>query len=165
MLKDIAISKSELAELARLNNVSMEKTEEYQKGVTLGYAKNKLYGLIENSGGRLIIANKKGENCYINKNSVDKMLSASSKSIENNFSAGQHFAAVADIINLYKNSVKVLTHPDKKGSGNIGAIHRYVAPLYDNNIVYITVKEVTKVGNKIYSIELMELGKLEGKFE
>jgi len=159
MLKDIAISESELATLSRLNNISIEKMEEYQKGVTLGYAKNRVYSQIENSGiSRLIITNKNGEEGYINKDSVNKMLSSYVDSINNGFNEAQHFAAVADIVNLYGNSIKVLTHPDRKGSHNVKAINRFVTQLYGNSFALITGKEIVENGRKIYNLELIKLG-------
>jgi hypothetical protein len=60
-----------------------------------------------------------------------------------------------------ENSVKVLSHPDKNGYGDV-TIHRFTALLFGHNVVYITLKEVNKYGKRIYSIELIELGKLEG---
>ncbi|MCL2283238.1 MAG: hypothetical protein FWC26_07970 [Fibromonadales bacterium] len=73
--------------------------------------------------------------------------------------------AAADIENLFSNSVKIITHPDKKSDRNIRAIHRFVTPLYGDNVVFITVKEATIEGKRIYSIELIELGELEGKLD
>jgi len=147
-------------------NVPEEKAREYREGKTLGYAKSKLYGIIEMNGGkRFVITSKDGTKGYINKHSVDKMLSNISKykNEETNITPAQHYAAVADIEYLFKNAIKFLIHPDKKGGGNVEAIHRYAAPLYSDNIAYITVKTITEEGNKIHSIELIEIGKLEGK--
>jgi len=130
---------------------------------TLSYAKSKLYAQIESSGGKLIIKNKAGEEGYINKDSVNKMLSSSADSVKNGFNESQHFSAVADIVNLYENSVKVLTHPDRKGSHNVKNIDRFVALLYDDKFAFITGKEIIENGRKIYNLELMKLGRLEGK--
>jgi len=146
-------------------NVPEEKAKEYERGTTLGYAKNRLYSQIESNGnGRLTIKRDNGEEAYINKGSVDKMLSAAGSSTKNGvFTKEQHFAAVANVDNLYRNSTKALTHPDKKFARNITAIQRRVAPLFGDRIAYLTVKEIEKQGKKIHSIELIELGKLEGK--
>jgi len=163
MAKEFAISESVLAAATCFVGISKEKAEEYQRGATLGYAKNRVYSQIENSGcGRLIIKSKDGEEGYINKDSVNKMLSSYVDSVNNGFNEVQHFAAVADIVNLYENSIKVLSHPDKKGSLNVKAINRFVAPLYENSFALITGKEIVDNGRKIYNLELIKLGRLEG---
>ena len=87
---------------------------------------------------------------------------AVNKSKANGFTAEQHFAVASDIDNLYRNSVKVLTHNDKNNDQNIAAIHRFVAPTFGDNAAYITIKEATAHGKRIYSVEVIELGKLEG---
>jgi hypothetical protein len=84
------------------------------------------------------------------------------KSVNNGFTKEQHFAVVSDIDNLFRNSVKVLTHPDKSKDPNVKAMHRFAASLFGNNIAYITVKEATEQGKRIYTVELIEMGKLEG---
>ncbi len=67
-----------------------------------------------------------------------------------------------NIENLFKNSVKVLTHADRNSDPNVVAMHRFATPLFENNTAYITVKEATEQGKRIYSVELIEIGKLEG---
>ena len=36
-------------------------------------------------------------------------------------------------------------------------------PLFTDNVAFITIKEATEQGKRIYSVELIEIGKLEGK--
>jgi len=139
-----------------------EKIEEYKRGISIGKAKSVLYKLIKNNGGKLILKSRDGEEGYVSKKSADKLLSSVNKSVHNNFAAEQHFAAVANIDNLFRNSIKVLTHLDNKNRKNILAIHRFVAPLYGDNVAFITVREIAEGEKKIYDIELIELGKLEG---
>ena len=143
-------------------NVPEEKAKEYERGTTLGYAKNTLYGEIEKSGGRIVIKNKDGEEGYINKSSASKIVNATRKSVKNGFTEEQHYAAAADIVNLYRNSIKILNHPDEKRRRNVESINRFVAPLYGDNVVYITGKEIIDGGKKIHSLELSGIGKLEG---
>jgi len=38
-------------------------------------------------------------------------------------------------------------------------MHRFVAPLFGDNAAYITVKEATEHGKRIYSVELIEMRK------
>jgi hypothetical protein len=141
-----------------------EKARMYESGVSLGKAKSRLYGLIEGNGGKpLTIKSKDGEAAELNKKSIDKMLSAVYKSIQNGFTAEQHFAAVSNIDSLFENSAKVLTHLDNKNRRSITAIYRFIAPLFEDNAAFITVREIAESGKKIRSVELIELGKLDGK--
>jgi len=84
------------------------------------------------------------------------------KSLDNGFTREQHYAAASDIDSLFKKSVQVMSHADKYGDPNVKAIHRFAAPLFGDNVAYITVKESTEHGKRIYTVELMEIGKLEG---
>jgi hypothetical protein len=143
-----------------------EKTNVYQNGMNRKDAANKLLELIKNNGNKpIVIKSKDGEEAYLSKTSVGKLVSetAAQKSIANGFTKEQHFAAASNIYNLFKNSTKVLTLPDKSGDPNVKAIHRFAAPTFGDNGVFITVKEATEQGKRIYSIELIEMGKLEGK--
>jgi len=90
---------------------------------------------------------------------------AVNKSIDNGFTRTQHYAAVSDIDYLFKKSVKLWERPDKYGNLDVVAIHRFAAQLFGNNVAFITVKEVREHGKKIYTAELIEIGKLEGKLE
>jgi len=112
------------------------------------------------------ITSKDGEVARLSSNSIDNMLSgkkliASTKGKE--ISPRQYFAIVSDIESLFVNSTKVLTHPDYKNDVNMKATHRFVAPLYRDKIAFITVKEAIVEGKRIYNIELIETGELEGK--
>jgi len=166
MLKDIAISKSELTEAAAKKSIEEEKATDYEKGFNKGIIANR-----ENAQKRLkllvsnLIKNKDGVEVRLSSNNVNKLVSGKSVgiSIKNGFTASQHFAAAANIDNLFKNSSKILTHTDRDNDPNIKAMHRFVAPLFGNNVAFITVKESVEHGKRIYSIELMEIGELEGK--
>jgi hypothetical protein len=142
-----------------------EKAELYQKGTSKKEAAARLKELIKNNGRKpLIIKSLDGEEARLSKNSIGKLMSdpAIKKSVDNGFTKEQHFAAVYDIDNLFKNSVKILAHPDKSGDPNVKAMHRFAAPLFGDNTAYITVKEATEQGKRIYTVELIEMGKLEG---
>jgi hypothetical protein len=146
-------------------NVSEEQASLYQNGIELKKAVAILKESIKNNDEKqLTIKNIDGEEATINKKTIGKMLAPKTvnKSVENGFAKEQHFAVASDIENLYKNSIKVLTHMHNESNLDIKAIHRFVAPIYKDNGVFITVRELTEHGKKIYSIELVELGKLEG---
>ena len=148
------------------HNVPEEKAAMYKEGISLDNTQNRLLGLLGENN-QTILKSIDGEEVKLSKTSIGKLLSktAINKSINNGFTINQHFAAAADIDNLFANSIKVLTHPDRIRDPNVKAMHRFVAPLFGDNAAYITVKEATEQGKRIYSIELIELGKLEGNMK
>jgi len=148
-------------------NVPENKETEYKNGTDRNNAIKRLIELIkDNNNNPVIVKNaKEGDEARISTNSIRKLVSepAVKKSTANGFTKKQHFAAVADIDNLFRNSIKVLTHSDKNNDRNVKAMHRFVAPLFGDNAAFITIKEATEQGKRIYSVELIELGKLDGK--
>jgi len=139
--------------------LKMEQVE-YQKGTDRSCAVTRLENLIKSNNNQpIVMRSKDGEEAKLSKNSIQKLVSedAIKKSVDNGFKREQHFAVVADIDNLFRNSVKVLSHPDRNNDPNVKAMHRFSAPLYDNNVAYITVKEATEHGKRIYSVELIEM--------
>jgi len=139
-----------------------ERTDIYLKGTDRSSAVMRLENLIKSNNNQpIVIRSKDGEEAKLSKNSIQKLVSedAIKKSVDNGFKREQHFAAVADIDNLFKNSVKVLSHPDRNNDPNIKAMHRFAAPLFGDNAAYITVKEATEHGKRIYSVELIEMRK------
>jgi len=148
-----------------LANVSEEKADMYRNGMNRKEAALKLIGLIIDNGNEpILIKSRDGEEARLSRNSVNKLVSETSvkKSVNNGFTAAQHFAVASDIDNLFRNSVKVLTHADRNNDPNVVAMHRFATTLFGDNTAYITVKEATEQGKRIYSVELIELGKLEG---
>jgi len=150
-------------------DVSEEKAKMYEDGTIDGKSANIKMAeeKIRQHLGE-IITSKDGIDARVSSNSIGKLVSgdairASKKSQK--FTAKQHLAAAADIVDLFKNSIKIYEHPDIKNDPNIKGMYRFIAPLYNNNVAFITVKEATIQGNRIYSIELIELGRLEGKLE
>jgi hypothetical protein len=146
-------------------HVSEEKAREYQIGMNFKDSVNKLRKLI---GEGLVLKNKNnGEEVNLSKRSIGKLVSnaAVNKSIANGFNREQHYAVASDIGDLFKNSIKLLKHPDKHGNLDVVAMHRFAAPLFGSNAAYITIKEAREQGKRIYTIELMEIGKLEGILE
>jgi hypothetical protein len=150
--------------LAKAGKVPEDKARLYQNGIGKKEATIRLKELIKNNGSKpLAIKNIEGEEARLSGTSIGKLVSdaAVQKSIANRFTKEQHFAAAAYIDSLYKNSVKMLSHPDKNGYNDV-TIHRFASPLFGNNAAYITLKEVNEYGKRIYTVELVELGKLEG---
>jgi hypothetical protein len=80
------------------------------------------------------------------------------KSIDNGFTAEDHFYAVSKVKNLYRNARPAGQAPDKHGDPNILSIRRFSASLTLKDgrtaTALITVKEYVRDENKIYSLEL-----------
>jgi hypothetical protein len=150
--------------LAKAGKVPEDKARLYQNGMGKKEATLRLKELIKNNGSKpLAIKNIEGEEARLSGTSIGKLVSAKAvkKSIDNGFTKEQQVAAASDIDNLFKNSLNMLSHPDKNGYSDV-TIHRFAASLFENNAAYITLKEVSEYGKRIYTIELVELGKLEG---
>lgn len=89
---------------------------------------------------------------------------AINKSKRNGFSVQEHFTAVANIEKLFSNSIKSNEREDHNNSIK-GIEHFSSLFMTENNepaLVTFTVKVTDNAGRKIYSIELMELKKVEG---
>jgi len=145
-----------------------ERADMYRRGMSLKNSVDKLRELLKDYSNEnpLIIKSKDGEKARLGRSSIGKLTSnaAVQKSMDNGFTREQHYAAAADIDNLFRHSVKVLSRPDKSGDINV-TIHRFAAPLFDDNAAYITVKESVQHGKRIYSAELMEIKRLGGILE
>jgi len=143
----------------------MDNMETYKNCMSREEARAKLKALIGGPYQRVLLMNDHDrEEVILSNSSVRKMLSAaaSGKSEVNGFTKEQHFAVAANIGNVFKNAIKLCKHADKNGHPDI-TIHRFAAPLYINDAVaYITVKESTQHGKKMYSIELIKMEKLAG---
>ena len=96
---------------------------------------------------------------------LNKMVSgeAIKKSIDNGFSAQEHFESVGRIVELFKKASLIVSYSDKKhGDPNVN-IKRFVAQdkLDSGKPIdaLITVKESYEHGHRIYSLELDEINK------
>lgn len=96
---------------------------------------------------------------------VNKMSSgaAITKSINNGFTAEQHFEAVKKIVSLFNKAKLVKEHGDLKHGTSTVRIKRFVAEdKFSNGTPFdalITVKESEQYGHRIYSLELDEIKK------
>ena len=106
----------------------------------------------------------------ISKDGREKMVSgaAMNKSLKNGFSRADHFTAVANIEKLFKNSIKSNERADD--NEQLKAIEHFSAPIMlegiegedDPALATFTVKVTENAGRKIYSIEVMNLSRVEG---
>jgi len=144
-----------------------EKAKMYRKGMSVGDARKKLEELIGPDRRVLLKNHNDGGEAWLSMTSVKKLTAGNTveKSMKNGFTAEQHYAVASDIDSLYRNAVKVFSHPDTNGNPDV-QIHRFAVPLhFDNVVAYITVKENTVAGKRVHSAELMEIKKLEGMLE
>ena len=94
---------------------------------------------------------------------IAKMYSTTSiqKSVKNGFTQEKHFIAAQKIKELFENAKLQTSTSDRSGDTSL-TIHRYMADLNVNNKnaqAKITIKETLKDGNRIYTMELMELSR------
>lgn len=95
------------------------------------------------------------------KNTASKISSdkAITKSVVNGFSVEEHFEAAENIKQIFELAEYLGSFPDDRGDPNIIAIHRLQKDIELSNgrkcIAYITLKEVKKAGNRIYTQELL----------
>ncbi|MDR3012533.1 MAG: hypothetical protein LBU70_04910 [Chitinispirillales bacterium] len=144
------------------------KARVYRQGMSFKEANGRLIGLLDGNRDVMLRNDNDGEEARLSRTSIGKLVSNSAvqKSVNNGFTRRQHYAVVSDIDSLFKNSVKILSHPDKRGSSDIAAIHRFAAPLYiESAIVYITTKESKSHGKRMYTAELIKIEKLRGMLE
>ncbi|MDY5519405.1 hypothetical protein [Campylobacter lanienae] len=120
-----------------------------------------LYGKFRNNVKNILnkligidITNKNdGRIAQISKTNISKMISdkAIQKSLNNGFSAKEHFEAVESVEELYKNAIYKSSSDDIKNGDKALKIHRYEADFKDNAKVLITLKEsIDKNQNRIY---------------
>ena len=95
------------------------------------------------------------------KNTASKIASdkAITKSVVNGFTVEEHFEAAENIKQIFEQAEYIGSFEDKRGDPNIIAIHRLQKEIELSNgrncIAYITLKEVKKDGNRIYTQELL----------
>ena len=144
-------------------NMSAEDAARLQKGMEYDDTRNKLLGMLNGKNQVVLISRNGEEEAILTKNRIGKLMSneAVGKSMANGFTRKQHYAAAANIDNLFENSTKVLSRPDRANDANVKAIHRFAAPLFEDYAAYITVKESVEHGKRIYSVELIKIGKLD----
>ena len=94
---------------------------------------------------------------------------AAGKSIANGFSRGEHNSIAAKVGELFEGGVHAASRGDRGGDANIRAIRRFAAPVtFDGGrdaVAWITVKDTKQHGNRIYSVEGIELEALSRKVE
>ena len=105
-----------------------------------------------------------GMKAQVSSDGINKMISvkAVDKSINNGYTKEEHFASVENVINLYK--ISKLTQSEKPNNNSVDVIayHKFIADFSINHKptkAKITLRETFEAGNRIYSLELLELEK------
>lgn len=111
-----------------------------------------------------------GIEARINRKQRDKITSgaAQRKSEASGFSSGVHNYVASNIRKLFKHATLIGEYADKNRRENIISIKRFACPIMVGNrgaFAYMTVKESKGKGNRIYTIELDEIKKLEGNLD
>lgn len=123
-------------------------------------------GVVKNLQGKTLKSTQENIEAKFSHRGLGKLYSdaAVNKSKDNGFSIEDHFTAVANIEKLFANSIKSNEREDE--NRDIEAIEHYSSLFMAKNnpaLATFTVKVTNNAGRKIYSIELMELKKVEGK--
>ena len=118
--------------------------------------------ILDTQRGKIFVNHDDGREATFNGNQINKMLGrkATDKSLANGFSMSQHNQAAARAGELYENATLIEGRPDNTGDPNIIAIRRYAAPVTFGDTAataWLTIKESEQNGNRIYSLELLEL--------
>ena len=118
--------------------------------------------ILDTQRGKIFVNHDDGREATFNGNQINKMLGrkATDKSLANGFSMSQHNQAAARAGELYENATLIEERPDNTGDPNIIAIRRYAAPVTFGDTAataWLTIKESEQNGNRIYSLELLEL--------
>ena len=119
--------------------------------------------------GKPVTNKKTGMSATINRVQRDKLTSgkAVGKSIKNGFTPQEHFAAAANIKQLFENAVLLESRSDRNQDANIKAIHLFGVPVdFDGKegAAFILVKESIQHGGRIYTLELSGIKKATGQY-
>ena len=111
--------------------------------------------------GKVLTNKEKSLKARFSKNTANKIASdkAITKSVVNGFTVENHFEAAENIRQIFEQAEFIGTFPDSAGDPNIISIHRFQKAIELSNgkncIAYLTLKEVKKEGNRIYTQELL----------
>ena len=106
----------------------------------------------------------------VNVRQAGKLLSnaAVDKSMGNGFTREQHYAAAANVQELWRYAVLAENRADRAGDENIASIKRFVAPVFfdgDVHFAALLAKESQEHGHRVYSVEVHELKTLQGMLD
>lgn len=153
---------------SRQKNIQRDKMKtininfETSKDTPIAQLRNKTKIILNGLLNQKITNKNDGRVAMISAQGRDKILSseACKKSVNNGFSKEEHFSASEHIKELYENSAYIRSEPPQNNSADIKNYHRYVADLEVNQKpaqALLTLKELIKDGNRIYSLELQEI--------
>ena len=126
--------------------------------------------ILDTQKGKVFINRETNDEATFGTNQIRKLVSKAAlvKSLRNGFTASQHNQAVAKVGTLFENASLMEERGDASGDKNISRILRFVSPAIvsgETCVAYITVKESVQAGERIYSLEMMEIRTLATKAE
>lgn len=167
----IAISKAKNTLKSTQNAVSLEKAQGQRVEIAIPKEKDFFKNLRNKA--KETLAARKGEKVQnissgmfasVSSDGISKMISSKAvdKSINNGYTKEEHFASVENVLSLFK--VSELAHSEKPNnkSADVIAYHKFIADFSINHKptkAKITLRETLQAGNRIYSLELLELEK------
>ena len=126
--------------------------------------RDEAFAYLESLKGRKLKNLDQNIEATISSRQAKKMISgvAVNKSMNNGFSAEEHYLAAANIEGIFLVSKLREWHEDKNESPGLEAIGRFEGCIKLNGeiaMARLTLKKTTEHGNKIYSLELTEIKK------
>ena len=114
--------------------------------------------------GKVVTNLQNGMEASISSDGISKMISvkAVDKSLKNGYTKEDHFASVENVLKLYKISKLTQSETPLNKSVDVVAYHKFIADFRINqkdSRAKITLRETYQAGNRIYSLELLELEK------
>lgn len=147
-----------------VHNAKEEILEVAQREADKQVMREELATTLQPIVGKDITNQSTGISAQVSQTSIAKMSSdkAVQKSLDNGFSAEQHFQAAKDIQNLYEKALLKQTRDDTKHNDPAIKIHEFVSKVTDDTQALILVKEsLDKDARRIYTLELQELQTLD----
>ena len=127
--------------------------------------RHKIKGILSTQKGQVITNIHNGMQASISSDGINKLISSKAvdKSIANGYTKEEHFASVENVLNLYRSSQFVQSEPLTNKSPDVIAYHKFIVDFsidHKPTKAKITLKESIHAGNRIYSLELLQLKKL-----
>lgn len=126
--------------------------------------RNKVKSVLSTLKGKVVTNLQNGMEASISSDGISKMISvkAVDKSLKNGYTKEEHFASVKNVLKLYEISELIQSETPLNKSADVVAYHKFIAKFKINqkdSRAKITLRETYQAGNRIYSLELLELEK------
>ena len=148
-------------EKPEFGNEKPKKVSVAKEGIEYREAKVRL----DEQKGKDFSNSRTGISARLSSTGARKLISdaAVAKSVANGFTRRQHNEIAANVGVLFEDASLVESRPDKAGDINIKSIKRFITPIEVDGkeaVAWITVKESTEHGHRIYSVEGIKIAAL-----